>query len=337
MLRVRFTSEDLLRVTFAREPAPLMELGLALAALQRCDLPPVFGRWQQTLRRALPQGARPLLELVPPSGRGPMFLDPLSRGLDDGLDQVLSAPAGFVRSELGRVCAAGRCPETGWVHDLASQDRDTWRVLATALRAAYDSLLAASWGGVQSAFDAERAWRTRLLADQGIRIALAGLVPGARWRGTTLEFNWPEDADVALQGHGVVLLPSTVWSRWPMLAVRPEEAAVLVYPAVSPLPLLDEPIGTNPLAALLGSTRAAALALLTRQRTTTDLATELSIAKSSASEHTKALRAARLITTERSGKAVWHSCTPLGLDLLAGASGRARHRDHSLIRTQYAP
>jgi DNA-binding transcriptional ArsR family regulator len=321
MLRVRFTTEDLLRVTFAREPAPLMELGLALAALQRSDLPPAFGRWQQALRRTFPRGARPLLELVPPSGRGPLFLDPLSRGLDDGLDQVLSAPAGFVRSELVRVRAAYRHPVTGWVHGLAGQDRDAWRVLTEALCTAYDSLLASSWSGVQSAFDAERAWRTRLLADQGIRTTLAGLVPGARWRGTTLEFNWPEEAEFALDGRGLVLLPSMVWSRWPMLAVRPEAAAILVYPAVSPLPLLDEPVGTAPLAALLGSTRAAALTLLTRQRTTTDLATELSIAKSSASEHAKALRAARLITTERSGKAVRHSCTPLGLDLLAGGGG----------------
>lgn len=321
MLRVRCTAEDLLRVTFAREPAPLMELGLALAALRRRDLPPVFGRWQQSLRRTLPRAVRPLLELVPPSGRGPLFLDPLSRGLDDGLEEVLSTPAGFVRSELDRVCAADRRPVTGWLRDLAEQDGGAWRILAEALRAAYDSVLAGSWSGVQSAFDAERAWRTRLLAEQGIRTALAGLVPGARWCGTTLEFDWPGEAEFALEGRGLILLPSTVWPGWPLLAVRPGKPGILVYPAVSQLPLLDRPADAEPLAALLGSTRAAALTLLTRQRTTTDLAAELSIAKSSASEHAKALRAARLITTERDGKAVRHSCTPLGLDLLAGSGG----------------
>ncbi|MBL1099197.1 ArsR/SmtB family transcription factor [Streptomyces coffeae] len=321
MLRVRFTADDLLRVTFAREPAPLMELGLALAAMQRIGLPPVFGRWQQSLRRTLPRGARPLLELVPPSGRGPLFMDPLSRGLDDGLDAVLSTPGGYVRSELDRVCSAGRRPVTPWLRALADQDRDAWRLLADSLRTAYDSVLGESWGTIRSAFDAERAWRTRLLAEEGIRATLAGLAPGPGWRGTTLEFDWPEEALLELDGRGLVLLPTTVWSGWPMLALRPGLPSVLVYPALSPLPLLGEVPRAEPLAALLGSTRAAALGLLTRQRTTTDLAAELSIAKSSASEHAKALRAARLITTERDGKAVWHSCTPLGLDLLAGTGG----------------
>lgn len=324
MLRVRCTAEDLLRVTFAREPAPLMELGLALAALRRCDLPPVFTRWQQSLRRTLPHAARPLSELVPPSGRGPLFLDPLSHGLEDGLEVVLSTPAVFVRSEFDRVCAIGRRPVTRWMRDLVEQDGGAWLTLAEALRAAYDSVLAGSWSSVQAAFDAERAWRTRLLAEQGIRTTLAGLAPGARWCGTTLEFDWPGEADIALEGRGLTLLPSTVWRDWPMLALRPGEPGVLIYPAVSPLPLLDRPATADPLAALLGSTRAAALTLLTRQRTTTDLAAELCVARSSASEHAKALRAARLITTERDGKAVWHSCTPLGLDLLAGSGGAGR-------------
>ncbi|MFD0295631.1 ArsR/SmtB family transcription factor [Streptomyces sp. NPDC059616] len=72
--------------------------------------------------------------------------------------------------------------------------------------------------------------------------------------------------------------------------------------------------------ALLGRTRAAALGLLTQQLTTTDIARELDISKSSASEHAKALRDARLIVTQCECKAVWHSCTPLGLDLLTGSS-----------------
>ncbi|MFJ4526551.1 ArsR/SmtB family transcription factor [Streptomyces sp. NPDC088810] len=74
------------------------------------------------------------------------------------------------------------------------------------------------------------------------------------------------------------------------------------------------------LATLLGRTRAAVLQLLVRQRTTTEVAEELDISKSSASEHTKALRAARLISTYRDGKLVWHACTALGYDLLAGLS-----------------
>jgi hypothetical protein len=37
MIRVHLTAKDLLRVKFATQPAPLIELGHSLAALQRRD------------------------------------------------------------------------------------------------------------------------------------------------------------------------------------------------------------------------------------------------------------------------------------------------------------
>jgi DNA-binding transcriptional ArsR family regulator len=317
MLCLRFTAEDLLRVAFATEPAPLMELGLAVAVLRRRVASPVLSRWQHRARQTFPAAARPLLELIPPTARGPMFLDPLSRGLEEGLDTVLSTATERVRAEFD-----SRVPEvlrpTPWIRRLADRDRESWQELERALRAAYGGLLADSWRHVQSAFDAERAWRTRLLAQHGIRTALAGLGPGGRWDGTTLGFDTPEDRHIALSGHGITLLPSTVWTGHPLVAPYDDAPSVLIYGAAAPLPLLAERAahGGSPLGALLGHTRAAALELLTRQRTTSELAHELDISKSSASEHTKALRDARLITTHRDGKAVQHTCTPLGLDLL---------------------
>lgn len=317
MLRVHFTAEDLMRVAFASEPAPLVELGLAVAMLQRPDTPPVFGRWHHHTQRAFPRDARPLMELVPPSGEGPVFLDTLSHRLDEGIDQVLSSPRALVRSELIRVCAAGR-PLTPWIRHLADKDRDAWRVLERAVRSAHTCVLAESWERVRAGFDAEYAWRTRLLARQGIRTTLAGLAPGIRWRGTVLEIDSPgESTDLHLDGLGLVLLPSTLWSGRPVLVPRPNAATVMCYAAVTPFPLLEEPSSPDPVAALLGRTRAAILTQLTRQSTTTDLARELGISKSSASEHAKALREAHLIVTQREGQSVWHSCTPLGLDLLA--------------------
>ncbi|WP_190092861.1 ArsR/SmtB family transcription factor [Streptomyces melanogenes] len=114
-----------------------------------------------------------------------------------------------------------------------------------------------------------------------------------------------------------MLLPSVLWSR-PLVALYEDAPSVLIYPAVTPLPLLEE-APADPLGVLLGRTRAAILDLLPRELSTSDIAKELGISKSSASEHAKALRDARLIVTQREGKAVWHSCTPLGLELLRGA------------------
>ncbi|MGQ4382765.1 DUF5937 family protein [Streptomyces sp. SAS_270] len=318
MLRLHFTAEDLLRVSFATQPAPLMELGMAVAVLQRRSPPPALTRWQHRTRQAFPAAARPLLHLIPPSARGPMFLDPLSRGLEDGLETVLSTPGARVRAELDHRIPSVLPPST-WARRLVDQDRQAWQELERALRSAYDGLLAEPWARVQAAFDAERAWRTRLLAEHGIRTALAGLGPGGHWDGTTLIYDSPDDIQATLTGHGVTLLPSTLWTGRPLFAVHDDAPSIIVYEAAAPLPLLTEPRSEpahGPLAALLGRTRAAALELLTKERTTTDVARELDISKSSASEHTKALRDARLITTHRDGKAVWHTCTPLGLDLL---------------------
>ncbi|MER6959542.1 winged helix-turn-helix domain-containing protein [Streptomyces sp. NPDC000618] len=315
MLRLCFTAEDLLQVTFADEPAPMVELALAVAALQRPD--PLFTLWRRRTLHALPRSAGPLLELMPATAKGPLFLDPLSLGFDDGLDQVLSAPTPFVRAELRRVHTVGRRP-IPWTRLLADRDRESWQILEHAVRAAHECLLARSWDRIRAGFDAERAWRVQLLAGQGIRATLAGLAPGARWHGTTLEFDSADDVEATLNGHGITLLPSVFWTGRPLVGTY-AQSTFLVYPAVTPLPLLDDPTA-NALATLLGRTRATILEQLTRPRTTTDLARQLDLAKSSVSEHTKALRAAHLTTAHRDGKTVWHACTPLGFGLLTGSA-----------------
>ncbi|MQY09981.1 hypothetical protein SRB5_00850 [Streptomyces sp. RB5] len=318
MLRVHFTLEDLLKVTLAPAPAPLMELVLATAMLQQPGIDPVFSRWQQRALRTFPRAARPLLELVPPTGKGPLFLAPLSRGLEDGMDQIRSSPAAFVRAELQRVCRTGR-PQTPWISRLARKDRDAWKTLQNAVRTGYNGLLAPVWERITSAYHAERAWRSHTLARHGIHSMLAGVTHGVRWREAVLEIDSREDRDIHLAGRGLTLLPSAFWADRQVIGAYPQGPAVFVYPAVTPLPLLEESSKADPVAALLGRTRTAILAMLIQQHTATDVARELDISKSSVSEHTKALRHARLIVSKRVGQAVWHTCTPLGLELIAGA------------------
>lgn len=319
MLRVHFSSEDLLRVTLAHGPAPLVELGLAVAALQRSDLPPALAHWQQTARRSLPRAARPFLSLIPPSAHGPLFLDPPVQDFDAAIDQMRSTSPADVRAQLDMAQTAAGRPVTRWARQLGEQDRAAWSVLTSALRTTYDALIAPAWPRIAAGYDAEYACRSRFLTQHGVRATLSGIAPGARWRGTTLEIPRPKKTDVTLNGRGLTLLPSMVWAAYPLVCfLESGGPALLVYPALSPLPLLDAPGGTDPLAALLGTTRAAVLRLLTVERTTGDVAVDLGIANSSASEHAKALRAARLVTSRREGKTMRHQCTPLGLDLLTG-------------------
>ena len=215
MLRPHFEAEDLLRVSTADEPSPLLQAALAFVMLRRGD-PRAGVRRRQQHRHRLPLHVRPLDQLLSPGGAGPHFLHPPGLGVDDGLE------ADF--------------PPRGRRH--------------------------------------------------------AG-------------------------GRGLVLQPSLFWTGPPLVACHADRPGVLIYPALTPLPLPDGSTGRDPLAVLLGATRAAVLRLLTRQHSTTGLARELQVSAASVSTHTKALREAGLITSHRDGKAVQHWCTPLGLGLMA--------------------
>lgn len=321
MLRVHCTTEDLLRVTIAEHPSPLVELTQALQMLQRRDRHPVFGAWRRQLVTTLPPRARPILQLVSPLGAGPHFLDPSSRTMSEGLDQVLSTPRALVLPELKRMCAIDR-PLTPWVRQLAEQDREAWRTLEEAIRAAYTAVLAEAWPRLLAGFHAETAWRARVLARDGLHKTLTGVCPSIRWRGMTFEADFPRDLDITLHGHGIVLQPSLLWADH-LLAARTNGPLTLIYPVLTPLPLLDPVSAAEPLNALLGATRARALHALIQQRTTSELARELGVSLATASMQAKALRDAGLVVSHRDGKAVWHSCTQLGVDLLRrGSAGR---------------
>lgn len=301
-----FTAEDLLQVRFADRPAPLLELGMAIATYQRDDA--VFARWAR--RTHLPRRAHALLDLIPPTGTGPLFLDPVSQDLDEGMDLVLSTPASYARSELARTSRP-----TAWTRNLARRDREAWRILEDALRVAYEAIIAREQRRIRASFDADLAWRRMVMAEQGVGAALAGLYPGSGWTGSTLEIDVPGDSDYAPAGRGLTLMPSAFWTGRPLVGTYPDGSILLLYPALTPLPLVDAEAG-DALGALLGRTRASILELVTESRTTTELAAKTGVSVASASAHAKTLRGAGLVTSRRTGKAVTHIATPLGLGLL---------------------
>ncbi|HEX5115256.1 MAG TPA: winged helix-turn-helix domain-containing protein [Pseudonocardiaceae bacterium] len=319
MLRVHCTVEDLVRITVAPRPEPLLELSAAFAMLQRRD-DGAFAGWRQRLAHRLPRQARLLAQLVSPRGAGPRFLDPPAADIDEGLDRIRSAPAATVRAELRRMSAIDR-PITPWLRLLSDMDREAWRALEAAVRVGHDEIIGQDWPGIRRGFEAETAWRARVLAEQGVSAALATTCAPVWLRGTTLEAATPNDVEITLDGQGIVLQPTLFWTGH-VMATRhhPDGPLLLIYPALTPFPLRDGPSGGDPLAAVMGGTRASALRALVHQRTTTDLARELQLSPAAASVQAKAMREAGLIVSQRDGKAIWHWCTPLGLSLLASTT-----------------
>ncbi|MCX5196148.1 winged helix-turn-helix domain-containing protein [Streptomyces sp. NBC_00249] len=314
---MHFTAEDLLGVTFAREPYPLVELGTALVAWQRTDEAAVYGRWRSRLTRELPDRVRPLLDLLRPDGDNPPFAEPFVTDVEEGLLAVRAARSTLTREELERAVSRAR-GSGSWLRALWRQDAAAWDQLEAALRAGHAAAVAPHWARIRQSFQADVAWRSRLMAAHGIKAVLASTHPRARWSGTTFEVDLPPDYEVRLDGSGLQLLPTVFGTGRPMLADHGGGRPVLIYPALTPFPLAAEGPADGALDALLGRTRAAVLQRLTAQRTTSELARDLDISLPSVSEHTRTLRAAGLITTERDGKAVLHSATGLGVDLLRG-------------------
>ncbi|HEU5266979.1 MAG TPA: winged helix-turn-helix domain-containing protein [Jatrophihabitans sp.] len=315
MLRVHFTAQDLLGVRFASAPSPLLELSLALATRLRTSRPFGAGPVRPAPRR-LPAAALPMLSLLSASGDGAMFLDPICADFAEGLDLVRASPAVLVTREVQRIVGRrGRL--TAWHQDLAAGDRTAWQALTTAIISAYRAILEPDWLRVVSCLSLDVMLRGQMMSRQGLPGTLAGLYPGARWHGTMLAIPSVRDRDVHLNGAGLTATPSAYWVGRPLRSVHPDGSTVLIYPAAIPVAGTATDVSDDPLAELLGRTRAAALRALVDPNTTSGLSNVLGVSVAAASEHAKVLRNSGLIVSARLGKCVIHRCSPLGLSLLA--------------------
>ena len=94
---------------------------------------------------------------------------------------------------------------------------------------------------------------------------------------------------------------------------------VLVYPPRGLAELWREPTEaqSDPLAALVGRTRATLLAMVDLPRTTTQLAEQLDLSPAAVSEHLKILKEIALVTARRRGRMVLYQRTAAATALLA--------------------
>ncbi|MEY9873062.1 DNA-binding transcriptional ArsR family regulator [Streptacidiphilus sp. MAP12-33] len=325
MLRLHLTADDLARVRFAPQPAPLVELKLSLMMLRRNDGDALFGRWRRALRRDLPVTTRPLWDLV--SGDlGPPFLDPVSTGLDEGLAELRATPPDLVRSGVERVHADRGGTPAPWVRGLVDGDERAWRLLCRALDDAYRTVLASGWSTTTARHRAEFARYALTAAEHGVAAALLTLVPGSRFQDGVWECPATYHREVRAEGRGVILLPTFHWTAVPLVADLPGRPVLFVHPAGPGIPVVPATPDGDTLAPVLGATRARALRLLGEPLSTSAVARGLGISIGSASVHATALRAAGLVSSVRDGREVLHARTPLGT-LLAGPPHLIEPRD----------
>lgn len=330
MLRIHFTAEDLANVRVASQPWPMVETIFALQRLQGSEAGILFDRWRLEAWDALRtlHHARKLLhclfDLVPPRGFIPDFVCSVAGaadGLDPWIDRVLASPPTRVRADMEEYMKHNGRPSK-WLDRLATGDRESFSIVASALRSFYSTAIGHEWTSVVASVEAERASRARDLLDGGLARLLNNLQGVAYWDPPTLVMTCPIEMDYHLDGRGLILVPSYYcWPR-PVAISDPEATPLLAFP-VQHRRFLDDSRSDaqTPLASVLGRTRAAVLETIADGGATTgELAKRLSISPAAASWHVAALRQAGLITTVRNRYAV-HTLTTLGVQLVGSHGG----------------
>jgi DNA-binding transcriptional ArsR family regulator len=326
MLRIFFTSDDVARTRLAPGPDALWETVLSMHILRNHQGDASHSSWRRSIlldlrASGVSPGLRALLELNPPTGYFPDFLTPfpIAEGIDAGLASLASTPTSRVRRDLA-VLAETRTLTTD-VSSLVSGagGADAMKRLTTALRQYHDFAIALVWSRVEATVQADRGRRIRTVASRGAEGLLDSLRPAMRWHAGVLEVDYPFDQEMHLGGRGLLLVPSYFCWRYPVTLLDSSLPPVLVYPADRAVvaPVLSD-ASLRALAALLGSTRAAALAAIDTGCSTTELARRVGVSSAAASQHATILRNAGLIASRREANSMLHSVTPLGAALLNG-------------------
>lgn len=312
MVRFVFTVEDLARTRFAI--SPMWELVRSLLALRDPSTAALHVPWLRSLSGRLGGIAlEPVVALLPLSGYAPDFLTPPPTGpmgvIDDDLAALRATPVDLIRHDIALYAHEhGATPVTDrWL----AQPERTVAELAATLEAYWDVALAPVWPRLRAFLEADVAHRARRLAEGGPAALFADLHPGVTWDDGRLDVGSSHDATIALEGRGLLLLPSVFKWNAPGTIDLPPWQPTVIYPARGSATLWDEGAAApDGLARVLGATRAAILTALDAPRSTSELAERLDMSAPGVSHHLIALRDAGLATARRDGRTVLYVRTP---------------------------
>ena len=306
----------------------MWELVISLRLLRDPSRAGLHLPWIESARPELPGlDLAAALSLLPPEGYIPDFLTPPPStplaNFEDDLDLVRATPAKQVRYDVGLL--VGRRAPTPLQRAFLDHPRRTVNRLATAFAAYWERTLEPHWPRVHALLQADVHHRARRLTEGGPAALFADLHPGVQWSDGRLSVEVAFDEEIALEGRGLLLLPSAFqWDRPGVITERPWQPTVF-YPARGIATLWEPGAGEGPaaLAGVVGRGRAAVLAALDAPRSTSELARRLGLTPGAVSQHVGSLRAAGLVTSEREGRGVLHARTVLAEGLVGGPGSDA--------------
>ncbi|MDQ5831515.1 MAG: DUF5937 family protein, partial [Actinomycetota bacterium] len=316
MVTFTFTVEDLARTRFAI--SPMWELVSGVGLLRDPSLASLHLPWVEDVRAAAREvDSTALLALIVPRGYMPDFLTPPPSSplatFEEELELVRSTPNAQVRREMGHFLGRREPSET--LRPFLEQPRRALAELGDTLSQLWKRTLEAHWPRLRALLEADLLYRSRRLTEGGQAGLFADLHPNVRFGEERLEVQGECDADeVALNGRGLLLVPSAFAWQNPRMIIDPPWQPTLIYPARGVALLWEPGSARTPeaLAGVLGQTRATLLHALDAPVSTTDLAHRLELSPGGVSQALASLREAGLVTGARRGRSVHYLRTPTG-------------------------
>lgn len=320
----RLTAEELARTRFAT--SPLWETVASLRAL-RSPTSGAHAAWVGPTRervRSAGLDLHRLLTLVPPTGYLADFLTPAPTErygrFDRELARVARTGAESLRRDLAFLRTYATTEATVVIDEALTGPDDFLAAVVDDLQRYWDLTVSHVWERLEGLAEADIAWRLEQMAAGGAHAVLDTLHPRVGMDGGDLVVHDYCGTEPPSTRGGVVLVPCAF--AWPHLLFLEEEgaASTLSYSprGVGNLWREAPSLEHDPLADLLGRTRAAALHLLDLPMTTGQLACHLDIAPATGSEHLKVLLRSGLVVADRRGRRVLYSRSPLGSSLTGG-------------------
>jgi hypothetical protein len=316
MLAMEFSTSDLARLRFAI--SPLFELWQSIRALQSPASTAIHRSWiVETSEKIRDLDLHGLYALQPPRGITPDFIHPPPTSplteLDDELERMLSTPRERVSTDMEYSYGDSVPPP---LKELVTNPGQALPTLAETLRGYWARAIAPHWDRILAVLESDVLHRARQQAAGGAHSLFGGIHETVRFTEHRLEIDKPWDASTALDGQGLLLVPSVF--IWPNVAVIDKQPwqPTLIYPAHGGALLWEPPPSpSEALIALMGPRRARVLNVLDEPRSTTELARLLAVPAASVSQHLTVLRNAGLVTRQRVGRVVLYRRSSKG-DLL---------------------
>nr|WP_280672459.1 DUF5937 family protein [Kitasatospora sp. MAP12-44] len=316
-----FSARDLAYTRLA--VSPMWEVVTSLRTLNSPAPRPLHRRWVARTRPRVAEAGLTsglLAGLIPEHGYLPDFLNPPPETAEPTLavelDRIAATPYERIRAELTRL--PSWTPAVRSLHDDPGAGLDR---LLPEIDAYWEAALAAHWPRLRGVLEADVLHQSRRFAAEGYAAVLRELHPQVGWGDEILTLQTCCGGSGELEGRGLLLMPSAfVWPSVLVVNVAPA-AAQLCYPSRGVGALWEQAAPEVPqaVAAVLGRSRALLLTELSAPASTTELARRTGMSAGGISEHLTALRAAGIVSSQRSGRSVLYRRTSVADTLLAAA------------------